>query len=409
LPYAYNGQLRSDVGFASGFVVAQRVVLTAAHAVFDDVNLIFVKNVYWFFQRQSGEFEPLPQIPRGWYVFEGYAALRADEKTPGVSTPVSQDRDVAALYFLEPAGRGGSGGYLTSDNSPNEWLTGTRSRLLVGYPVEMLADPNDAGKMHAAGPFFSGFDRVTNQVYATTAIKSFPGNSGGPVCVLHTNGNYYPAAIYLGGSAQTIVRAIDSTVVDLINRAEISGNAGGDNVGGGVILFQSTFGINPFCTGWVEVVLGPPAATNAGGAWRVSPTNALYSPYTNYTNVIIKIPVQNGSFSIDFKDIPGFSQPTNATVRIICDQGSILYANYQVIPPPPPPQLIWLGQTNLAICGSPTYNFLIEYTNDLRQLSNWIPFRTVTLTNTAPNGTNPIPGAAVPNSGRRYYRAVWQP
>ena len=41
-------------------------------------------------------------------------------------------------------------------------------------------------------------------------------------------GAYYPAAIYLGGEDQTVVRAIDSAVIDLFNRAETSGNGGGN-------------------------------------------------------------------------------------------------------------------------------------------------------------------------------------
>ena len=44
----------------------------------------------------------------------------------------------------------------------------------------------------------------------------------------------YPAAIYLGGAGQAVVRAIDSDVVDLFLRAEAGGNGGENNTGGGI-------------------------------------------------------------------------------------------------------------------------------------------------------------------------------
>jgi len=98
------------------------VVLTAAHVVFDDSTLSYVARVRWFFQREKGEFEPPAQTPRGWYVFSGYAAARTNDNTPGVSSPASQNLDVAALYFLEDAGRGGQSGYLVSEPGATEWL-----------------------------------------------------------------------------------------------------------------------------------------------------------------------------------------------------------------------------------------------------------------------------------------------
>src|SRR5688572_13314993 len=136
LPYAFVGQLRSDIGASTGFVVKPRVVATAAHAVFDDASLtaaplgtpvneseqvepFAAKGLQWLFQRDRGTFEPKPQIPRGFYVLSGYASQRIADRTAGESTPDSQNLDVAALYFLEDAGRGGSSGYLGSNADEN--------------------------------------------------------------------------------------------------------------------------------------------------------------------------------------------------------------------------------------------------------------------------------------------------
>src|SRR5262249_10026508 len=86
-PYLYNGQIQTGVGFGSGFVAQQRVVLTAGHVLFDDDTLSYTTEVRWFFERYHGQFEPVPQIPRGWYVFDGYATQRQADNSPGISTP----------------------------------------------------------------------------------------------------------------------------------------------------------------------------------------------------------------------------------------------------------------------------------------------------------------------------------
>ena len=89
-PYCFVGQIRSDFGSATGFVVKSRVVATAGHVVFDDGTLSYVTGLQWLFQRYSGSYEPRPLIPHGFYVFQGYAAQRAAEATPGDSSPASR-------------------------------------------------------------------------------------------------------------------------------------------------------------------------------------------------------------------------------------------------------------------------------------------------------------------------------
>ena len=107
-------QIRSDVGLSSGFVVKPRVVATAAHVVFDDGTLDYVTGLNWIFQRDRGTHEPVPLIPRGFYIFDGYEIQRNSENTPGESLPASQNLDAASLYFFEDVSRDGSGGFLAS-------------------------------------------------------------------------------------------------------------------------------------------------------------------------------------------------------------------------------------------------------------------------------------------------------
>src|SRR4029453_9260485 len=206
LPYAYVGQLLSDAGSSTGFVVKSRVVATAGHVVFDDGKLAPATGLQWLFQRDRGTHEPKPQVPRGYYLFDGYSAQRTSDASPGESSAQSQNLDVAALYFLEDAGRGGFGGYLASDTTDNEWLISSRMKMLVGYPVDGISAANQ-GRMHATAAANLNFQRVPGEfapgkpfrTFTTTQITSSGGNSGGPLCVQYDDGKYFPAAIYLGG------------------------------------------------------------------------------------------------------------------------------------------------------------------------------------------------------------------
>ncbi|MFO1485837.1 MAG: Ig-like domain-containing protein [Verrucomicrobiaceae bacterium] len=308
-PYAYVGQIRSNVGSSSGFVVKQRVVATAGHVVFDDGTLATAQGLQWLFQRDRGTYEPKPQIPRGYYIFDGYTAQRAAENTPGSSSPQSQTLDVAAMYFLEDAGRGGYGGFLASDNAQNEFLLSSANKLLVGYPVDGIATTSQ-GRMFATPPMNVTFTAAYGRTFTTADIRSSGGNSGGPLCVQFQNGSYYPAAIYLGGTNQTVVRAIDSAVIDLFNRAETSGNGGANNTGGGITHTSvSVYGSasNP---GALKVLIEPAGAVSAGAGWRLSPE-------TSYrVNGAQKSGLNPGTYVLQMKTVSGYDAPASASVTV---------------------------------------------------------------------------------------------
>ena len=62
-PYLHNGQIQTDVGLSSGVVVKERVVLTAAHVLFNDSTLEWVTEVRWFFQQHAGDYQAVAQMP----------------------------------------------------------------------------------------------------------------------------------------------------------------------------------------------------------------------------------------------------------------------------------------------------------------------------------------------------------
>jgi hypothetical protein len=372
LPYVYNGQLLSDVGYGSGFVVKQRVVLTAAHVVFNDATLSYVPNVRWFFQRHLGTYEPPAQVPRGWYAFSGYAAARTNDNSPGISSPTSQNLDVAALYFAEDAGRGGYSGYLVSEPGGTEWLQASALKTLVGYPVETVSD-TDRGRMHATTPGNISFTLVTNRVFSTTAIRGYPGMSGGPLCVQFTNGAYYPAAVYFGGSAQTIVRAIDGAVADLINRAEVTSYTGNNSTGGGVVQLTSGTGAL-FAPGYFHVILTPSNAVSAGAAWTIlQVTNNIY-----FSDNAATYALPAATYTLSFHSAPGFLTPPDRPLLVAANQTATLfvnYSNFSIIGSLP---TFSNGLPQLAFAAAVGQKYALERSTNL---IDWIPL----VTNTAGN------------------------
>ena len=366
--------------------------------LFDDAQLSYVTTVRWFFQRYRDQLEPVPQIPRGWYVFDGYAAQRQLDKSPGLSTPASQTLDAAAMYFLEDAGRGGYGGYLSTDADNNEFLLSANNKFVVGYPLDGIADA-DKGKLFATTPVNVNFTRLYSSVFSTTNIAGFPGNSGGPLYVQSDVNQYLPAAIYLGGSGESLVRAITSDVVDLISRAEISGNGGGNSTGGGASLLSPGQTVSPTGTGILTVSLTPSNAVNVRPGWRIRGlTDTNYFDETALTTVAV---IGGGGYPIEFKPVPGFITPSNRTVTVAVGGLVTIQGNYVGMGPQ-----LGLSRTNsLILSGATGATYRIEFATNFSAQTIWSPLTSFTLVNTSFSLSNTVS----PASGQRFYRAVLVP
>ncbi|MBE2283556.1 MAG: hypothetical protein IAE77_08840 [Prosthecobacter sp.] len=338
-PYAHVGQIRSNAGSSSGFVVKARVVATAAHVVWDDGTLSAAQGLQWLFQRHRGTHEPKPVFPRGFYLFDGYAAQRVIDNSPGDSSPQSQTLDVAAMYFDQDAGRGGYGGFLASDLSSNEFLLSNANKMLVGYPVDGVATTSQ-GRMHATAPFNVVFNAAFGRTFTTSGIRSSGGNSGGPLCVQFEGGAYYPAAIYLGGDNQTVVRAIDSAVIDLFNRAEVSGNGGGNNTGGGITHTSVTGQLSPGNPGRFQILIEPAAARTAGAGWSLVP--ASLTPTSTYRQSGAQTSnLSAGDYKVVFVSVGGFQPPVEQSVTVTGGQVNTFTYTYA---PLMTPQESWRQQ-----------------------------------------------------------------
>ncbi len=318
LPYALVGQIRTAVGFASGTAVRDRVVLTVSHALFDDATLSSVTDVLWFHQKARGDFEPPPQQARGWYIFDGYASQRTTDLASGagaigISTPDSQKLDVAALWFLEPCARGSFAGYLRTDPQ-NDFLLAARRRILAGYPVENVAEEAN-GVLHATDPNVASTFTAVNEVVRSTAdLRGFGGMSGGPLFV-EESGAFYPAGVFLGGTAQCLVRVIDSGAVDLINRGEISGNGGENNVGGGVTLVAPGVTSSPYAPTLLGCTLSPAEVVLQGAAWRIV-GEETYRPSG------VRVAVKPGTYRLEFNPVAGYVTPDPKVLTLVQGQAA---------------------------------------------------------------------------------------
>jgi hypothetical protein len=408
-PFGFNGQLQSDVGYGSGVAVLTDVVLTAAHLVFNDQNLSYVSQIYWYFQQEAGVSALQPQAARGWYLLSGYASQRTNDilggLAPDQSSPQSRNFDVAALYFPSPVAGGGYGSYLSSDESPNPWLTGNSLKMLVGYPVDgsLFGDASIIpGVMYQTQPqpYALGPD-IEPEVYTAPWFLSYPGNSGGPVYA-QFNGYYYPAGVYLGTLYNGVtpyasaVRAIGSDVVNLIADAALLGDSGTNHTGGGVITIIPNQAISAATPGYLQFQLGPPAAVAAGAGWRLQ-GDSVYSSATNYVRAV----TTTNPVVVQFKPINGWNLPTNQAVTVEPEQFTIITNVLYTVSNP----VLVANSSGIGITGTTGTAYQIERSSSLAS-GIWVPVSTNTITT---NGFNLVLSYTTTNSPAIFYRALWLP
>jgi len=170
--------------------------------------------------------------------------------------------------------------------------------------------------------------------------------------------------------------------------------------GGGVITVASGTGPVLPSAGFVDVNIGPPAAVRLGAQWRVSPTNfGSLSLFTNFTSQSLILAVRTNNFSIDVRDLAGFTPPTNRSITIRSGFHTPLNLLYAVHPP----RLFYDRNGGLSMTGTPGTAYRIERADGLRPPMAWSSNagRTLSAGQNAISNTAPVPGT------NRYYRAFW--
>jgi hypothetical protein len=118
------------------------------------------------------------------------------------------------------------------------------------------------------------------------------------------------------------VRAIDSGVIDLFTRAEVSSNGGDNNTGGGITHSSFTSVGSSSLPGALKVTIEPAAAITAGAGWRLKSESTYRSSGTQKTGL------NTGSYVMQLKTVSGFQVPTEQTVLVNGGQLREITFNY---------------------------------------------------------------------------------
>ena len=139
---------------------------------------------------------------------------------------------------------------------------------------------------------------------------------GGPLRVQTRGGGYYPASIHVGGTTGVAVRAIDTGVIDLFSRAEISGNGGKNDTGGGIThsSFSTVGGSSD--PGSIKVTVLPAAALEANPGWRL----AEVTDWQPSGNTVADL--SPGNYTLNLTTVSGFKAPTPQSVSIVAGKVS---------------------------------------------------------------------------------------
>ena len=136
----------------------------------------------------------------------------------------------------------------------------------------------------------------------------------------YQGGSYYPAGIYLGGAAQTVVRAIDSDVLNLFTRAEASANGGGNSTGGGATGTNAAQTTETTTRGYVSASL----SGTTGGGWQVKNVDATNS----YRSSGATVSLAAGNCVVSFKNVPGYVTPADVPVTVTANLLAPVTATY---------------------------------------------------------------------------------
>jgi hypothetical protein len=240
-------------------------------------------------------------------------------------------------------------------------------------------------------------------VFSTGDIIGYPGNSGGPLCVQCTNGIYYPAAVYLGGTENAFVRSIDGDVADLINRANVTAYTGAIHVGGGVIPVSTCQGCSQFVPATYQMQLGPAAALAEGAGRLISQlTNKTYFTDTSQT---YSLPA--GTYTITFRPIPGYLTPANLILQLTAGEKAIVTDTYVAVAGGAAKftsESLSGGLLQMALSAGAGQNYALERSINL---VNWTPLTTNTV---AAGGTVTFTDTPATNNSKAvFYRARLAP
>jgi hypothetical protein len=224
--------------------------------------------------------------------------------------------------------------------------------------------------------------------------------------VTNSQARYYPAAIYLGGSGRTAVRAIDSTVANLINRAEILASSEANSTAGDPIPSEPGQTVPTNIYGFVTIHLLPQEPTNFGASFKFkeSTNGTVYTGKTNLFALLGGGDCDLGpSYTVQFLPVHGFLAPPEQVISVKSGQTKNVYGNYQE----------WgrlrsagIESNAIWVTGSSGSLYRLDYTPSLGVTNIWTPLKTQRLSSSEALLTNLLP---LSSSSNGFLRAVLLP
>ncbi len=368
-PYQYVGMIRSPLGRGTGTVVAERVVLTAAHLLFDANGLQWA-DTQWFSRQKQSERQAPPITPRGALYQTSYAKLIAPDSVEGTIADLPEDPqqvDFAVLYFsAETTWDQGSANFLQSTSGKN-WLTGGENKHAIGYPQRSQQFEN-RGKIFSK-QFSTPLSSLGTGLYETTEVFGDGGASGSALFVQPAGtGNFYPAAILLAGQGRAVYRVIDESITRMIKDGEDAATGNDDVLDSNSTLL--TFdGLGALTTVGVQVF---PSGIRTKSRWTITPAKGTTSANMLHTNQVA-FDEKWTNFTISFTAISGYKTPPPLKVLngvVVRSTANVYPFTYVVIPPAttPSPLDAWKTLHGISSLSSDTDKdgmpALLEYALD---------------------------------------------
>ncbi len=252
IPFRYNGLLSVGNSIGSASMVAEGVITTAAHVVFDEEDLAWedISDIEYYPEYNR----PTPLGPEGTSVpvlgfarWTSYGSrVENDDSGEGLSSPDTFNLDFyvghLSRFAREPNLAEFPEVHIDAENEVGI-LRDQREKMIVGYPADTdFIDSSDRGLMHRTAPadyftWWGGLEDFTSTwrdsedfwtaTYDFEGVTTYGGNSGGPMYVRNEFGEWMIAGIVVGsnGSDGVFIRGIDEAAWDLIEETiEARGN-----------------------------------------------------------------------------------------------------------------------------------------------------------------------------------------
>lgn len=242
MPYRYNGLIRVPHGRASGFVVHERVVLTAAHVIHSNGTWT-TASFYPQHHRNYSTFNSQFFNAAGSHRWDSYSTRVQRDGPIGGSSRDTFNADIAALFFLPRLLDDGIYAPVHVDGEGEvSIMRDPFLKTVTGYPIGM---GTNVGFLHSVSPenYLVFWDALTREpdtwydsgvgiqpsmwkaLYFTDEFLTYSGNSGGPLWVQDELGEWLAAAIVVGfnsASGNSYFRGIDDNAYQLIRAAAAS-------------------------------------------------------------------------------------------------------------------------------------------------------------------------------------------